>query len=190
MSGLDIAVLALVALSTLFAYFRGVVRELIALVSWIVGIALALAFEAALAAMLPGFESTPVVKDVIAFALIFVAVLVTGAMVAYLLGRIVRAGGLRFLDRFLGAVFGLARGVIIVLLAVVVAGLTAVPRYEWWQNAALGPPLAEAALALRPWLPVAWAGRLDYSATGRKPTRGEKAAARKQDGELDRCVES
>lgn len=190
MTVFDLGVLAIVALSALFAYFRGVVRELIALVSWIAALGVALAFEDRLAAMLPGFADTPAARHVIAFALIFVAVLVAGALVAYPLVKLVRAAGLGFADRFLGAVFGLARGMVIVLFAVLVAGLTTLPRHEWWQNAALGPPLVEAALALRPWLPAAWAGRLDYSAPGRAPARQEKAAARKQDGELEPCVES
>jgi membrane protein required for colicin V production len=177
MTGFDIAVLAIVALSTLFAFFRGVVRELIALASWIVGIVLALAFQDELAAVLPGFASAPAARHVIAFALIFVAVLVAGALTAYMLSKFLRAVGLGFVDRFLGAVFGLARGVIIVVLAVLVAGLTTLPRHEWWQNAALMPPLVAAALALRPWLPAAWAERLDYSPAGRTPARQEKQAA-------------
>jgi len=177
MTGFDFAVLAIVALSTLFAFFRGIVRELIALASWIAGIVLAWAFEGDLAAMLPDFASAPAARHVIAFALIFIAVLVVGALAAHVLARFLRAVGLGFVDRFLGAVFGLARGVTIVLLAVLVAGLTTLPRNDWWQNAALVPPLVESALALRPWLPAVWAERLDYSAAGRKPARPEKQAA-------------
>jgi membrane protein required for colicin V production len=177
MTGFDFAVLAVVALSTLFAFVRGVVREVIALVAWIAGLGLALAFEGPVAALLPWFKDTPVAKHVIAFALIFVAVLIAGALVAYLLSKMVHAVGLGFVDRFLGAVFGLARGGIIVVLAALVAGVTALPRHDWWQNAALGPSVVAAALALRPWLPAPWAERLDYSATGRKPARPEGRAA-------------
>ena len=190
MTGFDLGVLAIVALSALFAFLRGVVREVIALLSWIAGFGLGLAFEDALATQLPGFATTPAVRHVVAFALIFVAALVAGALVAYAVARIVRVAGLGFADRFLGAVFGIARGMIIVLFAVLVAGLTPLPRHDWWQNAALGPPLVAAALTLRPWLPAAWAERLDYPAAERKPARPEKAAARKRDGELEPCVES
>jgi membrane protein required for colicin V production len=190
MTGFDIGVLAIVALSTLFAFFRGVLRELIALASWVAGLGLALAFEDPLAAMLPVFAGAPAARHVIAFALIFVAVLLAGALVAYPLTRIVRAAGLAFVDRFLGAVFGIARGVIIVVLLVLVAGLTALPRQEWWQNATLGPPLVALALELRPWLPAEWAGRLDYPAPGRKPARPEKAAALGRHGEPRPCAES
>ena len=73
----------------------------------------------------------------------------------------------KFVDRFLGAIFGAARGVVLVLAFVLVAGLTTLPRLDWWQNAALAPSLAAAALSLKPWLPPEWAQRLDYSREGR-----------------------
>jgi membrane protein required for colicin V production len=177
MTGFDIAVLAVVALSTLLAFLRGAVRELIALVSWVAAAVLALAFGSRLAALLPGLESSPAARYVLAFALIFIGVLVAGAVVAFVLSKMIRAVGLGFLDRFLGALFGLARGAAIVVLFALVAGVTTLPRYEWWQNASLAPLLATAVLALRPWLPGAWAGQLDYSPGGRRPARRTAAFA-------------
>jgi membrane protein required for colicin V production len=189
MTGFDIAVLAVVALSTLLAFARGVVREVIALASWIAAAILALAFGGALAAVLPGLEASPTARQVLAFALIFIGVLMAGALIAHVLTRMVRAVGLGFLDRLLGAIFGMARGAAIVVLFVLVAGVTALPRQEWWQNASLGPVLATAALALRPWLPPAWAGRLDYSPAGPPPARPGAATAALT-GDPERCAES
>jgi membrane protein required for colicin V production len=60
----------------------------------------------------------------------------------------------------------LVRGLLIVLAFVLVAGLTALPRADWWQNSMLAPPLVVMALALKPWLPPHWAERLDYSRGG------------------------
>ena len=190
MTGFDFAVIAVVALSTLLAFLRGVVRELIALASWVAAAVLALAFGDTVATMLPGLDASPAARQVLGYALVFIGVLVAGAAVAYLLSRLIRAAGLGFLDRFLGACFGLARGVALVVLFVLVAGLTALPRYEWWQNASLAPTLVTAALALRPWLPAAWAGRLDYSRAGRKSARPGAAAAAALTGEPERCAES
>jgi len=177
-------------LSALFAFARGVVRELMALASWIAAIVAALAFQGPLAAALPSWVNSPIARHVIAFALIFIVVLVIGSVIAHLLAKAIRAVGLGFVDRFLGAVFGFARGAIVVLLGVLIAGVTTLPRNDWWQNAALAPALAEAALALRPWLPAPWAERLDYSADGKRPVRPRGEAARGLDGELERCVES
>ena len=52
---------------------------------------------------------------------------------------------------------------------VLLAGLTTIPRQDWWQNSILAPRFADAALELRPYLPADWAARLDYSAAGSKP---------------------
>ena len=169
MNAFDLAVIGAVALSTLLAFFRGVVRELIALVTWIAGFGLALALNARVEALLPDFGGGPAARFVVALALVFVAVLVAGAVVAYVVRAAVRAAGLGFVDRFLGAGFGLARGLLVVLIFAVGAGMSALPKRDWWQNATLGPVLAAVVLAVKPWLPPAWAGRLDYSPGGRAP---------------------
>jgi membrane protein required for colicin V production len=190
MNGFDIAVLVVVVLSTLLAFARGVVRELIALASWVAALVLALALGGEVASMLPVLETSPAARYILAAGLVFIGVLVAGAAIAHLLTKAVRAVGLGFLDRLLGAVFGIARGVAIVLLFVLVAGVTTLPRYEWWQNAAFGPVLVTAALALRPWLPPGWAGRLDYSPGGRRPERPLLSARAAPTGGSDRCAES
>jgi membrane protein required for colicin V production len=175
MTTFDWAVVCIVALSTLFAFFRGVIRELVALAAWIGGLVLAAAFTPALAGMLPEMLGQPALRYVIAFTLILVAALVLGALIAWPLAGIVHAVGLGFVDRFLGSIFGLVRGVVLMLAFVFVAGLTPLPRTAWWQNAALVPPLVAGVYALRPHLPAAIAGRLDYSphgvAPGGKPAR-------------------
>ncbi len=86
----------------------------------------------------------------IAFALVLIIVLIVGALIAWMLRSAVHAIGLGFVDRFLGGVFGLARGVLAMMAFVLIAGLTTMPKQDWWQNSLLGAPLAEAALALRP----------------------------------------
>lgn len=190
MTGFDIAVAGIIALSALLAYVRGVVRELLAVVTWVAAIIVALAFEDVLAAALPAFVSNSAVRHVVAFILIFVAVFVAGSLVARLLAKLVRAAGLGFADRFLGSLFGMARGMIIVLLGVLLAGLTELPRHEWWQNAALAPPLVAMALSLSPWLPAPWAERLDYGTAGPLPGRPRGNAAMGFDGDSRSCVES
>jgi membrane protein required for colicin V production len=162
----DLAVIGVIVLSTLLAFARGVIRELIALIAWVVGIVGAIAFMPLVGSWIPEFGAHPVVRYVIAFALILIGALLLGALIAYPLSRAIRAAGLGFVDRFLGSIFGLARGLLVILAFVLVAGLTALPRADWWQNATLAPPLVVAALALKPWVPPHWAERLDYSRDG------------------------
>jgi len=161
----DAAVIFVIALSTLFAFVRGVVRELIALIAWIAGFIAALAFTPLVGSWLPDFGH-PALRYLIAFAAILIGALILGALIAYPLARAIRAAGLGFVDRFLGSIFGLARGLLLVVAFVLAAGLTELPRADWWQNATLAPPLVVLALSLKPYLPPQWAERLDYSREG------------------------
>jgi membrane protein required for colicin V production len=94
------------------------------------------------------------------------------------------------MDRFLGAIFGVARGALLLVLFALVAGVTSLPQQVWWQNAAIGRPLALGALSLKPWLPPAWADRLDFSSTGRAPARGGARSAGVHIGEPRTCAAS
>ena len=167
MNTFDWILIAVVGLSMLFAFFRGVTRELIALIAWVLGFVAAVALTPLLGGMLPEMGGNPVIRYLIAFSIVFIGCLVLGALVAWPLASVIHKAGLGFVDRFLCAVFGAARGVVLVVAFVLVAGLTTLPRLDWWQNSALAQPLAVAALGLKPWLPQEWAGRLDYSRAGR-----------------------
>jgi membrane protein required for colicin V production len=171
MTSFDWIVVAVVVLSTLFAFLRGLIRELIALIAWVAGLIAAVAFTPDVAAWFPDVIANPAIRYLLAFTLIIVAALIVGALVAWPLSRIVRAAGLGFADRFLGSIFGLARGVLVVLAFVLLAGLTALPRTDWWQNSALAAPLTVAAQAAMQYLPPEWARQLDYSRGGRAPRK-------------------
>ncbi|MCC6194138.1 MAG: CvpA family protein [Burkholderiales bacterium] len=176
MTVFDWSVIGVVALSMLFAYARGFTRELIALLAWVLGFFVAIAFSPIVGAWLPEFGASPVVRYLVAFVLILIAALAVGALVAWPLRSVIRRSGLGFVDRFLGALFGVARGAVLVLAFVLIAGLTSLPRQVWWQNAALAPPLVLVAMSLAPWLPQDWVERLDYSREGRKFPRVERKA--------------
>jgi membrane protein required for colicin V production len=169
MTTFDWLVVCVVAFSTLFAFFRGVIREVIALIAWVVGVVGALVYAPSLAALLPDVGGHPALRYAIAFALLVIATLLAGALVAWPLAKAVRAAGLGFVDRFLGSIFGFVRGVVLMLAVVFVAGFTALPRTAWWQDSALVPPLVAGVYALRPHLPPELGGRLDYSPGGIAP---------------------
>jgi len=190
MTALDLIVLAVIALSVMFAYFRGVVREIVALAAWIVGLVAAFRYMDQVATIFGGLDVMPAVRHVLAFVLILVAFMIAGALVAWILRSAVRAVGLGFVDRFLGALFGVARGALIAVLFALIAGVTTLPRHDWWQNSLVGPVLADSALALRPYLPGDWAERLDFSATGKVRAPAAGSARLDPDGEAESCVES
>ena len=166
MNGFDLALIAIVALSTLFAFARGIVREMIALAAWVAALVAAFVYAGTVATWFASLDMSAPVKHVLAFALILITVLVIGGLVARTLSGAVKAIGLGFVDRLLGAVFGAARGLALTVLFALVAGLTTLPKQDWWQNSLLGRPLGEVASGLKPYLPRPWAERLDFSAPG------------------------
>jgi membrane protein required for colicin V production len=175
MTAFDVAVLVVIALSTLFAFVRGVIREVIALIAWVAGFVAAFVFTPLVGGWIPEF-GPPFLRYIIAFVLILFAALLLGALIAWPLASAIRALGLGFVDRFLGSIFGLARGLLLVVAFVLFAGLTNMPRTDWWQNSALATPLVVAALALAPYLPRQWAERLDYSREGARPAPTQQKA--------------
>lgn len=171
MTAFDFVVVGIIGLSTLFAFARGFVRVVISLVAWVVALVAAFQYADVVAAWLPGFADAPRARYIAAFVLLTAIVLLVGALLGWLLSRLVRAVGLGVVDRTLGAVLGLARGMLIVVIGVLIAGLTTLPQQEWWRHAMFAPALVDAALSLRPWLPQAWAERLAFPGPERKPAK-------------------
>ncbi len=162
MTWIDYVVLAVLGLSAVLGVWRGFVREVLALVGWIAAAILAALFSAQLAGIFPADFATPLVRQLLAAVLVFVLVLIVAGLCGVFLARLLRAVGLGALDRALGGVFGVARGALIVLVAVLLLGLTELPRHPDWQQARLRGPLETAAIAVKPYLPQAIAARIRY----------------------------
>jgi membrane protein required for colicin V production len=162
MTWLDYAVLAVLIVSLVWSALRGVVREIISLGGWIIAFLAASLFAGPMAVHLPQGIPGDALRTLAAFIAIFVVVLILSALVGALMSRLVKAVGLGPLDRMLGALFGIARGAILVLAAALAAGLTSAPTQPWWKDSMSGEPLKRAALALKPWLPESLAQRLRY----------------------------
>ena len=162
MTVFDYAVLAIVAASILLGAWRGLVSEVLALAAWVAALLAGRALAPEMAPVFGEWLQEPALRYAAAFVAIVVAVLVTAALLRLALSKLLRAIGLGPLDRFLGAVFGVARGVLVVLLCVLIGGLTVLPQQAWWRQAWLAPPLETAVLAAKPWLPAAVAKRIRY----------------------------
>jgi membrane protein required for colicin V production len=138
-----------------------VVREIAALAGWVAALILSGLFAQQLAQWLPAALS-PMLRAVIAYLVIFLGVLLLSGLAGVLLAKLFRAAGLGFTDRAVGALFGVVRGVLIVFVAVMLAGLTSLPREPFWREAALSGPIETAVLAARPALPKDLAQRIRY----------------------------
>ena len=105
---------------------------------------------------------TPSISDVVAFTILFVSTVVLGGLVNLLAGQLVAKTGLTATDRALGMVFGIARGVVIVAVLVLLAGLTTLPQDPWWSESVLLRHFQDLALWLRSFLPPDVAGNIHY----------------------------
>ena len=161
MTWFDYAVIAIIALSVLLAVFRGVVREITALAGWAAALILSGLFAQELAQWLPAALS-PMLRAVIAYLVIFLGVLLLSGLAGVLLAKLFRVAGLGFTDRAVGALFGFVRGVLIVFVGVMLAGLTGLPKEPFWREAVLSGPVETAVLAARPALPKDLAQRIRY----------------------------
>ncbi|MFH1604512.1 MAG: CvpA family protein [Pseudomonadota bacterium] len=161
MTWFDYAVFAVVCVSVLLAVWRGVMREIMALAGWAAAFILSSLFAQELARWLPAGLSL-MLRAVIAYLVIFLAVLLLFGVVGMLLAKLFHAAGLGLTDRAVGALFGLARGLLIVFVGVMMAGLTSLPKQRFWRDAALSGPIETAVLAAKPALPKDLAQRIRY----------------------------
>ena len=161
MTYFDYAIIAIVAISLLLGVWRGVIGEIIALMAWVLAFIAAKWWGSELAHFFTGIDD-PALRLVAAWVTIFITVLVLMALLRLLLRSLLKALGMTFTDRFLGLVFGVARGLLIVLGLVAVGGMTSLPKEKWWRDAHFAPPLETAVLAGRPWLPPEAARRIDF----------------------------
>lgn len=173
MTEIDWIIAALLVLSTLVGTVRGVVRETLAVAGWVVGIMAALSFSGELADLIP-LETIGVIPRVIIASVIIVAAVLFGiGLLGMLLRKLLEAAEISFEDRVLGAVFGLARGIVVVCGCVFLAGmLDSVQSSKMWRQSALIAPAEILIEWSLPYLPSAIA---DMRA-GAKPGPIEDAA--------------
>jgi len=162
MAWLDYAVLGVLAVSVAVGVWRGLVKEVISILGWVIAFLAASLFGGPLGGAMPQAIPTPELRIAAAYVIVFVLSLIVASLLGLLLSKAVHAVGLGALDRMLGAGFGIARGALIVLAATLLAGLTSVPREAYWRESQCGAYLAQAALAIKPLLPQTLAGRLRY----------------------------
>ncbi|MBX3690122.1 CvpA family protein [Dokdonella sp.] len=153
MNWVDIAILAVLGLSMLMGLWRGLISEVLALVIWFCAFWFAWLLGPALALRLTEHVPTPSLRIMLAYVLCFIAVLALGAIVAYILRKLIAGSGLSGSDRLLGMVFGLVRGLALVVLIVFVLG--AMFRQDpWWQESRLLPTFQRGADWLAARLPA------------------------------------
>lgn len=140
MNWADWTIIAIIAVSVLIGVMRGFVREAISMLTWVTAFIVAMLFHDVVAVRLEQLIATPSLRYAAAWVLLFVAVLLLGALINFVVGQLVKATGLSGTDRLLGMLFGATRGLIVIMALLILApGVVPVNKDVWWQQSFLIP---------------------------------------------------
>ena len=153
MSPVDIAIIVIILVSTLIGIFRGFIREVLSLASWIISIFFAWTFAELGAGYLEPYISQLPLRVAAAFVVIFIIALILLSIISYLLYKVIALAGIGGVDRSLGAVFGIARAVILIAALILGAVYMDFTTQPWWQGTKLVAyfaPVTDFMLSLMP----------------------------------------
>jgi len=135
-TGFDFALLGILGASTLLGVFRGLIKELLSLVAFGLAFLAAVWWGPSLAGLtILNWVSHEYLRLGISYASLFVLTLLAVGLLNMAMAAMIKSTGLSPADRGLGALFGLVRGVLLILVLVILAGYTPLPNEPWWQQA-------------------------------------------------------
>ena len=134
----DLVILIITVLSSAFGLWRGLIKEVLSLLTWIAALLVSRVYSVPLAGLMTGMIENDGIRYVSAFALLFVIVMMFGTFLNFLMSKLLKVTGLKLADRLLGAGFGVARGVIIVLVIMFITSMF-VSETQLWQQSQLVP---------------------------------------------------
>ena len=149
----DYLILFVLLCSIVISTMRGLIKEILSLVSWIVSFVVANAYGAILADWLPNLIPGQTLRLIVAFLVLFIGVRLLMSLLMKAVDALIKASGLSLADRGLGGLFGLARGCLIVLAAVLLSGMTSIPQQGFWKDALFSPIAVASAHTIMPFLP-------------------------------------
>lgn len=163
MTEFDYIIFAIIVLSVLLGWWRGIVYELLSLLSWVTSYFVAKSWGTDFSPYMPAVIESETLRSITSYLAVFVTTLILCGIASWSLNKLVKSFGLDWrTDGVSGAIFGFFRGVMLVLVLVLVAGLTKLPQTSFWQNAILSKPLQNTALLVKDLLPDDMARRVSF----------------------------
>lgn len=167
----DYFTLVVLLVSALVGISRGLFKEVLALVSWFVAAWVAYHYSNYLSVeWLSSFGMDELVSLAVSFLILFILTLILCGLAGNLVQKIILSAGLSMADRFLGLVFGLARGGLVVVVLATLAALTPIPQSLAWKKAITRPAIDMATGLIKGWLPADWAKQLGEAMPKITPT--------------------
>ncbi|ORU93109.1 MAG: colicin V production CvpA [Cycloclasticus sp. symbiont of Bathymodiolus heckerae] len=158
----DYLIIGIIFISALIGLFRGLVKEAFSLGTWIASILVGIKFSQPFSTFLVEYIEVPSVRIAVAFIILLLLTLILGGMLSYLVSQIVDKTGLSGTDRFAGFLFGIARGMVVMAVLVLLAGLTPLPQDPWWVQSSLIAPFQDLSIWLREQIPDGVSGYFSY----------------------------
>jgi membrane protein required for colicin V production len=153
MLAVDWAFSAVLLLSLLVGAVRGLVHEVLSLMSWVAGFLLAQWFAPTVGHWLPMTGANDMIRYAAGFLMVFICVMLLTGLMSFVLKKALSSVGLRPVDRVLGSLFGGMRGLIIVWAATVVVSMTPLKTSDWWQESQAVALSIESLQRVKPLLP-------------------------------------
>lgn len=150
---IDYCIAGIIGLSAVIGLLRGLIREVFSLCAWIAAVWIGLRFSRDFSVYLETLVPLPSARMAASFGVLFFASLILASLIAFVLHKLVQSTGLTGTDRLAGMVFGIGRGIVVVSVLVLLAGITPLPADPWWKQSTLIPPFQSLALWLRDQLP-------------------------------------
>jgi membrane protein required for colicin V production len=160
---IDFAIIGVIFISLVIGLMRGLIREALSLITWILAIWVGLNYGRSLSGFLEQFIAYPSIRMAVSFLILFFLTLILGSVIGYLLGELIKKTGLTGSDRFAGMIFGIGRGLLVVAILVMLAGMTPIPEDPWWNESKLIPPFQSLAIWLRDNMPADLTDYIYYS---------------------------
>jgi membrane protein required for colicin V production len=139
LTGVDVLILVVLVGSTVIGALRGFIREAVSVVFWILAIWGAWQFGPVIEPHLGGLLADPSIAPWVGRLVILVLILLVGWVVGMMLSYFTRSIGLGPLDRAIGVLFGVVRGMVLVGLMIIGAELLHMNQEDWWSRSKLVP---------------------------------------------------
>lgn len=163
MNSFDLLIIGILAIFAAIGAWRGLLSELISMLTWVLSVLLAWLYAAPLSRFFKGLIEDAALRQLAAFALIFMLVFVLGLVASWLIHKYFPAKrAFRIANTALGGLVGAARGGVVVIVVFLVAGLTPFPQRDWWRESAIAPVFERAAVYVAGYIPRDIAQHLRY----------------------------
>lgn len=130
----DVFIIVIIVLSTFISLVRGFMKEFLSLLSWIGAFYLGYRYFELIAFYLEPYIANHSIRYALAFLAIFLSAMILFGLITYFILKVLKISGMNTTDKCFGAIFGAARGVLIVNLLIVVGSTLSLTSYVWWRE--------------------------------------------------------